>query len=262
MSEGLHSLQCYCPRLRHPEVINGLWGLPSRTPPRQKNTWLEKRHAARVFHIRAAFTAENAPASQQGGRGEGDGGAGWGVHLPTPTCGLPQPRRQRERAGGCRRASPGAHEVAAGEVPAPFVAQLFPQHWSRRVQCRKPPPPSPQPFCHCRGILQILFVTPVTFLPWQQGRGAPTGEASRRAQPPAASTAALSSAALRRTESTHSQGCGAAQETSLRDTLNAHGERVPLFGSPFHQSQPGRKGRRVKCRHFWPCPPVQVVHSP
>lgn len=195
-------------------------------------------------------------------RGRGDGGAGWGVHLPTPTHGRPRPRRQRERAGGRRRPSPGAHEVAAGEVPAPFVAQLFPQHWSRRVQCRKPPlSPSPA-FLSSQGDTANPFVTPVTFPPWQQGRGAPTGEASPRAQPPAASTAALSSTALRRTESTHSRGRRAARETTLWDNLNAHGESVPLFGSPCHQSQPGQKGRKVKCRHFWPCPPVQVVHSP
>lgn len=262
VSEGLHSLQCYCPRLRHPEVINGLWGLPSRTPPRQKTLGWKSGTPLGCFTSAPRSRQKTLPLPSRVA-------AGKGTEERAGVCTCPPPRVVSHSRDGNGN-GPG---VAAERALAPTRWQQEKSRLHLSLSCfhsigvgvssaESPPPPSPQPFCHCRGILQILFVTPVTFLPRQQGRGAPTGEASRRAQPPAASTAALSSAALRRTESTHSRGCGTARETSLRDTLNAHGERVPLFGSPFHQSQPGRKGRRVKCRHFWPCPPVQVVHSP
>lgn len=142
-----------------------------------------------------------------------------------------EPRRPR---GGSRR-SPGSICRSAVSTALESVCPV-----------QKAPPPSPSPaFLSSQGDTANPFGTPVTFLSWQQGRGAPMGEASRRAQPPAASAAALSSTALCRTKSTHSRGRRAARETSLWDNLNAHGERVPLFGSPFHQSQPGRKGGRL-----------------
>lgn len=109
VSEGLNSPQRYCPRLRHPEVINELSGLPSRTTSRQK-AQAGKVDPAGAFH--AAFTVENTPACQESGPGERGGAGG--------------EERERGLAGTCNcsaavRTWPrdnGAREVAARPVPA------------------------------------------------------------------------------------------------------------------------------------------------
>lgn len=245
VSEGLHSLQCYCPRLRHPEVINGLWGLPSRTPPRQKTLGWKSGTPLGCFTSAPRSRQKKLPLPSRVATGTGT--EEW-----AGMCTCPPPRVVAHGRDGNGN-GPG---VAAERAPAPTRWQQEKSWLHLSLSCfhsigvgvssAESPPPSPSPaFLSSQGDTANPFGTPVTFLPWQQGRGAPMGEASRRAQPPAASAAALSSTALRRTESTHSRGRRAARETSLWDNLNAHGERVPLFGSPFHQSQPGRKGGRL-----------------
>lgn len=120
VSEGLNSPQCYCPRLRHPEVINGLLGLPSRTPPRQKKKKkrLGKQDALRVFHVSTAFRAENAPAHC----GEGDGGAGKGMEVRGRGW------RRREGDGGAEKGT----EVRDRGVHLRLPTRGCPRDWTGR----------------------------------------------------------------------------------------------------------------------------------
>lgn len=86
VSEGLGSPQSFCPRLRHPEVINGRW---AHQAPLAAN-----RHRAKVSRVSTMPTAE-------GGRGQGSG-----THLRLPHS------RPRVGAHGPGLAT-GFHEVAA-----------------------------------------------------------------------------------------------------------------------------------------------------
>lgn len=93
--------------------------------------------------------------------------------------------------------------------------------------------------------LTNLSVTANRFdLPWQQGQWAQAGKTFTKAQPPSAKYSR--SSAVQPCAHKHNRGHQAAQETSLWDNLNTHGEHVPLFGNPCHQSQLGMKGRMVK----------------
>lgn len=113
VSEGPNSLQCYCPCLRHPEVINGLRVFPLGCL-NVKKLWLESGMALECFMLAPHSQQKRLPLARTK-----DGGAGSGVDLRLPTHGHPWWQGQ-DWDHGHQCWSPSNHEVAARRMPAPI----------------------------------------------------------------------------------------------------------------------------------------------
>lgn len=110
VSEGLNSLQCYCPCLRHPEVINGLWVFPLGCL-NVKKLWLESGMLLDCFTLVPHSWQKTLPLARTR-----DGGVGSGVHLQLPMHGHPRWQGQ-DWDHGHHCWSPRTHGAAAQRMP-------------------------------------------------------------------------------------------------------------------------------------------------
>lgn len=185
MSEGLHSLQCYCPRLRHPEVINGLWGLPSRTPPRQKTLGWKSGTPLGCFTSAPRSRQKTVPLPSRVA-------AGKGTEERAGVCTCPPPRVVSHSRDGNGN-GPG---VAAERALAPTRWQQEKSRLHLSLSCfhsigvgvssaESPPPPFPPAFLSSQGDTANPFCHPCDFpslaagTRGSDGRGIAAGTATR-----------------------------------------------------------------------------------
>lgn len=163
VSEGLHSLQCYCPRLRHPEVINGLWGLPSRTPPRQKTLGWKSGTPLGCFTSAPRSRQKTLPLPSRVA-------AGKGTEERAGVCTCPPPRVVSHSRDGNGN-GPG---VAAERAPAPTRWQQEKSRLHLSLSCfhsigvgvssAESPPPLPPSLSviaggYCKSFLSPLWLS-------------------------------------------------------------------------------------------------------